>query len=56
MSEEPRQNKGRGLVDRKVVEIAHPALLFWFFSGFRRGLWLFIIRLVRYKNRINVDR
>ena len=27
------------------------ALLFWFFSGFRCGVWLFFVILVRYKNR-----
>ena len=27
------------------------ALLFWFFSGLRCGVWLFIVLFVRYKNR-----
>ena len=41
LSDEPRQNQGRGLVDRKLVQApskfiaGHPkaALLFWFFGG-----------------------
>ena len=57
MSEEPRQNKGRELVDCKLNE-AHPsniiagrpktALLFWLFGGFRCGVWLFIVHLLGY--------
>ena len=54
MSEEPRQNQGRGLVDRKLVEAPSnfiagrpkTALLFWFFGGFRCGVPLFIFILV----------
>ena len=56
-----RENKGRELVDRKLVE-AHPhprpsnfsagrpnaALLFWFFGDFRCGVLLFIVILVCY--------
>ena len=58
MSEEPRQNKGRGLVDRKLVE-APPvifiarrpkaALLFWFFGDFRCDALLFMVIYVIYK-------
>ena len=60
--DEPRQNQGRGLVDRKLVK-APPqyfiagrpkaALLFWFFGVFRCGVPLFIVMLVvyKYKNR-----
>ena len=61
MSEEPGQNYGRGLVDRKLVEAPinfiagrpKAALLFWFFGGFRCGVPLFIVMLViyQYKNR-----
>ena len=54
MSEESRLNKGRGLVDRKLVEapsnfIVGPpkaALLFWFFGNVRCGVLLFIVILV----------
>ena len=42
MSEEPRQNKGRELVDRKLIEAPagrpKAGLLFWFFGGFRCGV------------------
>ena len=52
LSDEPRQNQGRGLVDRKLVKAPSnfiagrpkAALLFWFFGDFRCGalfLWLF---------------
>ena len=60
MSEEPRQNKGQGLVERKLVEApsnfiaGHPkaALLVWFFGNFRRGaLALFMVVLDIYKYR-----
>ena len=66
LSDEPRQNQGRGLVDRKLVKDPPPpppsnfiagrpktALLFWFFGGFRCGVPLFIVILViyKYKNR-----
>ena len=55
----PKQNQRRGLVDRKLVKapsnfiVDRPkaALLFWFFSGFRCGVWLFFVILFRYKNR-----
>ena len=62
MSEEPRQNKGRGLIDRKPVEAPPPppsnfvagrpkaALLFWFFGEFSCGVLLFIVILVIYIN------
>ena len=63
VSDEPRQNKGRWLVNRKLDEAPPPlpsnfivsrpkaALLFWFFGGFRCDVWVFIVLLVRYKNR-----
>ena len=59
MSEEPGQHKGRGLVDRKLVEAPSnfiagrpkKALLFWFFGDFRCGvLLLIIVILVIYIN------
>ena len=58
---EPRQNQGRGLVDRKLVGCAPPsptprsnciagrpkaALLFRFFGDFRCGVPLFIVILI----------
>ena len=57
LSDEAKQNQGRGLVDRKLVNppsnfiAGHPkaALLFWFFSDFRCGVLLFIVILVIYK-------
>ena len=57
MSEEPRQNEGRGLVDRKLVEAPgifiagrpKAALLFLFFGDFRCGVPVFIVILVIYK-------
>ena len=56
LSDEPRQNQGRGLVDRKLVKAPSnfiagrpkAALLFWFFGGFRCGVPLFIVMLVVY--------
>ena len=62
LSDEPRQNQGRGLVDRKLVKAPPPpprpsnfiagrpkaALLFWFFGGFRCGVPIFIVMLVIY--------
>ena len=56
MSEEPRQNKGRGLVGRRLVEAPggfvagrpKAAFLFWFFGGFGCGVPLFIVMLVIY--------
>ena len=61
LSDEPRQNQGRGLVDRKLVKAPPPpsnfiagrpkaALLFWFFDGRRCGVPLFIIMPVLYIN------
>ena len=59
LSGEPKQNQGRGLVDRKLVQAPPPprsnfiagrpkaALLFWFFGGFR-CVPLFIVILVIY--------
>ena len=56
MSEEPRQTKGRVLVDSKLVEAPSliagcpkAALLFWFFGGLR--CVLSYRSSVRYKNR-----
>ena len=60
-----RQNLGRGLVDRKLVEAPPPppvifiagrlkaALLFCFFGDYRRGALLFMVIHViyKYKNR-----
>ena len=56
LSGDPKQNQGRGLVDRKLVRTSSnfiagrpkAALLFWFFGGFRCGVLLFIIILVIY--------
>ena len=65
MSEEPRQNQGRGLVDRKLTEAPQyfiacrpkAALLFWFFGDFRCGVPLFVVVLViyKYKTRTKID-
>ena len=61
LSDEPKQNKGRGLDDSKLVNppphtqsnfiAGRPkaALIFWFFGGFRIGVPLSIIILVIYK-------
>ena len=40
----PKQNQGRGLVDRKHSLLAVPrgAFLFWFFADFRCGVLLFM--------------
>ena len=65
LSDEPRQNQGRGLVDRKLVEAPPPppsnfiagrpkaALLFGVFGGFTCGVPFLIVILVifKYKNR-----
>ena len=52
LSDESKQNQGRGLVNRKLVQPAptspsnfiagrpKAALLFWFFGGFNSGMWL----------------
>ena len=62
---EPRQNQGRGLVDRKLVKALSSnfiagrpkaALLFWFFGGFRCGVPLFIVILVIYEYQIGKNR
>ena len=60
MSDEPRQNKARGLVDHKLVQ-APPvifiagrpkaALLLWFFGDFRCGALLFVVIHVIYKDK-----
>ena len=57
MSEELKQNLGRGLVDRELVETPSnfiagrpkAALLFWFFGVFRCGAVLFMVILFIYK-------
>ena len=57
LSGEPKQNKGRGLVDQKLVQAPSnfiagrpkAALLFWLFSDFSRSVPLFIVILVIYK-------
>ena len=59
MSDEPRQNLGRGLFDHKLVQVffiagrPKAALLLWFFGGFRCGALLFVVIHViyKYKNR-----
>ena len=62
MSEEPGQSWGRGLVDRKLVQVPpvifivgrpKAALLFWFFGDFGCGALLFmVVRVIyKYKNR-----
>ena len=56
---ETKQNKGRGLVDRKQVKpssnfnVGRPkaSLLFFFFGDFRSGVSLFVVFLVIYKYR-----
>ena len=53
-SGESKQNQGRGLVDRKLVQAPSnfiagrpkAALLFWLFSDYRCGVPLFIVILV----------
>ena len=65
MPEEPRQNKGRGLVYRKLAEALSnfiagrpkAALLFWFFGGLRCDVLLCTVLLVRYKNtkKVKID-
>ena len=62
LSGEPKQNKGRELVDRKLVQAPPPpppsnfiagrpkaALLFWCFGDFRCGVLLFMVILAIYK-------
>ena len=59
LSDEPRQNQGRGLVDHKLLKAPSifiagrpkAALLFWFFGDFRCGVSLFIVVRVIYKYR-----
>ena len=64
LSDEPRQNQGRGLVDRKLVKAPPPppsnfiagrpkaALLFWFFGGVPSlSLFLLYINIKIGKNR-----
>ena len=59
MSEEPKQNQGRGLVDGKLVEAPSnfiagrpkAALLCWFFGDFRCGVFFFFF-LVLYNIKI----
>ena len=53
-----KRNQGRGLVDRKLIEAPskfiagclEAALLFWFFGGFRCGVPLCFVILIRYNN------
>ena len=60
LSGEPRQKRGRGLVDHKPVQAPPPpvifiagrpkaALLFWFFGDFRCGALLFMVIYIIYK-------
>ena len=57
LSDEPMQNYGRGLVDRKLVKAPSnviagrpkAALLFWSFGDSRCGVLLFMVILVIYK-------
>ena len=57
LSDEPKQKQGRGLVDRKLVQVPSnfiagrpkAALLFWLFGDFRCDVSLFIVILVIYK-------
>ena len=61
LSDEPRQNQGRGLVDHKLVKAPSnfiagrpkAAILFWFSGDFRCVALLFMVILViyKYKNR-----
>ena len=63
-TEESKQNYGRGLFDRKLVEAPRnfiagrpkAALLFLFFGDFRCGVPLFIVILVIYKYKIDKNR
>ena len=56
-TEDPRQNEGRGLVDRKLVEAPSnliagrpkAALMFWFFGGLRCDVWSFIFFMLDIK-------
>ena len=38
-------------VSKSIAGRPKAALLFWLFSGFRCGVWLFIVLIVRYKKR-----
>ena len=57
LSGKSKQNQGRGLVDRKLVQAPSnliagrpkAALLFWFFGDFRCGALLFMVILVIFK-------
>ena len=60
LSDEPRQNQGRGLVDRKLVKASpsnfiagrpKAALMVWFFGDLRCSVSLFIVIRVIYKFR-----
>ena len=56
LSGKPKQNQGRGLVDRELVQAPsnfiagrpRAALLCWFFGDFRCGVLLFIVIVVLY--------
>ena len=60
LSDEPKQNQGRGLVDRKQVmapstfTAGYPkaALRFWLFGDFRCSVLLLTVILVIYKYKI----
>ena len=64
MSDESRQNQGRGLVDRKQVKAPPPVILllpvprrlfcFGFFGDLRCDVPLFIVILVIYKYNKNI--
>ena len=72
LSDKPRQNQGRGLVDRQLVQASPPpsprnfiagrpkaALLFFFvffFCGFRCGVPLFIVFLLYINKQIGKNR
>ena len=65
LSDAPKQNQGRGLVDCQLVQTpsnffsgrAKAAFLFWLFSDFRCGVPLFIVILVLYVNiKVGKDR
>ena len=50
LPDEPGQNQGQGLVDRKLVKTPINFIaLFWFFGDFRYGVLLFMVILVIYK-------
>ena len=60
----PRQNQGRGLVDRKLVKTPssfiagrpRAAPLFWFLGDYRCDMPLFIVILIIYKYKKGTNR